>query len=183
MLSYSFYESDNRVMRYAEALAARGDTVDVLALKARPNQPDTEELADVNLFRIQKRIGKNEKGKVTYLFRLLKFCVIATVRLSWRHLFKPYDLVHVHNIPDFLVFAAWLPKMTGAKVILDIHDIVPEFYASKFNEAEDGVWFKSLRAVERCSAAFADHVIISNDLWHQKLITRSVSAEKSSVFL
>lgn len=31
--------------------------------------------------------------------------------------------------------------------------------------------------------AFADHVIVSNHLWHQKLIARSVSREKSSVFI
>ena len=32
VLAYTFYESDSRVMRYAEALAARGDHVDVVAL-------------------------------------------------------------------------------------------------------------------------------------------------------
>ncbi len=183
MLSYSSYESDNRVMRYAEALAARGDTVEVLALQAKPEQALEEELAGVKLSRIQKRIGKNEKGKVSYLLRLLRFCLSSSLRLSWRHFVKPYDLIHVHNIPDFLVFAAWLPRLTGARVILDIHDIVPEFYASKFEAAADGLLSKSLRAVERCSAAFAHHVIISNHLWHQKLIARSVSREKSSVFL
>ncbi|HTD67339.1 MAG TPA: glycosyltransferase [Candidatus Limnocylindria bacterium] len=183
MLSYSAYESDNRVMRYAEALAARGDTVDVLALQAKPEQPRSEELAGVHLSRIQKRIGKNEKGKISYLFRLLKFCFVASLRLSGRHFVQPYDLIHVHNIPDFLVFAAWLPKLTGAKVILDVHDIVPEFYASKFNAVENGLLFKSLRTVERCSASFAHHVIVSNHLWHQKLVTRSVSTSKSSVFL
>lgn len=183
MVSYSFYESDNRVMRYAEALACRGDTVDVLALQGKPDQPLEEEIEGVNLLRIQKRIGKNEKGKTVYLFRLLRFCLVASLRLSWRHFLKPYDLVHIHNIPDFLVFAAWLPRLTGARVILDIHDIVPEFYASKFNAAANGVWFKSLCAVERRSASFADHVIVSNHLWHQKLVARSVSSEKSSVFL
>ena len=33
MLTYSFYEGDTRVMRYAEALAKRGDRVDVIALR------------------------------------------------------------------------------------------------------------------------------------------------------
>ena len=32
MLAYSFYESDNRIMRYARALVERGDEVDVIAL-------------------------------------------------------------------------------------------------------------------------------------------------------
>src|SRR5262249_10588832 len=36
MVAYSFYDRDNRVMRYAEALAARGDHVDVISL-AKPH--------------------------------------------------------------------------------------------------------------------------------------------------
>ena len=67
------------------------------------------------------------------MWPLLKFSAQAWAVVTWRHLRRPYDLVHVHNMPDFLVFTAWFPKLTGAKVILDIHDIVPEFYASKFD--------------------------------------------------
>ena len=33
MVTYSFYESDARVQQYATALAARGDQVDVMALR------------------------------------------------------------------------------------------------------------------------------------------------------
>ena len=32
MVAYSFYETDNRVRRYAEALARRGDKVDALSI-------------------------------------------------------------------------------------------------------------------------------------------------------
>ncbi len=36
--------------------------------------------------------------------------------------------------------------MFGAKVILDIHDIVPEFYASKFGKSEGGnIWLDAAR--------------------------------------
>ena len=37
------------------------------------------------------------------------------------------------NIPDFMVFAAVFPKLTGAKIILDVHDIVPELFVTRFN--------------------------------------------------
>ena len=36
-VAYTFYENDNRVIRYAEARAERGDDVDVIALR-RPGQ-------------------------------------------------------------------------------------------------------------------------------------------------
>jgi glycosyltransferase involved in cell wall biosynthesis len=91
--------------------------------------------------------------------------------------------VHVHNMPDFLVFAAWYPKLAGAKVILDIHDVVPELFASKFGANLKSPYVGLLRKIEKLSSAFSDHVIVSNDLWQQTLIHRSVTAEKCSVFL
>ena len=89
----------------------------------------------------------------------------SMVEVARRHLQQPYDLVHVHSVPDFEVFAAWLPRLAGARVILDIHDIVPEFYASKFHVEPESSVFRALLAAERWSARFADHVIVANDLW------------------
>ena len=63
-------------------------------------------------------------------------------------------------------------------MILDIHDILPEFYASKFNASPDSVTFNILLFTERLSAAFSNHVIIANHLWHQRLISRSVPATR-----
>jgi glycosyltransferase involved in cell wall biosynthesis len=92
-------------------------------------------------------------------------------------------LIHVHSVPDFEVFAALAPKLTGSRVILDIHDIVPEFYASKFSSGSTRGLFKLLLAVERLSAWFSDHVIISNHLWRETLIRRSVPESKCTVIL
>src|ERR1019366_7076165 len=91
---------------------------------------------------------------------------------------QPYQLVHVHSVPDFLVFAALIPKLCGVPVILDIHDILPEFYSSKFNAPPESLTFKLLLLIERASAGFADHVIIANHLWHERLLSRSVRAAK-----
>jgi glycosyltransferase involved in cell wall biosynthesis len=71
----------------------------------------------------------------------------------------------------------------GAKVILDIHDILPEFYASKFNVTERSPFYRILMLAERLSVSFADHVIVSNDLWRETLVSRSLKEEKCSVFL
>lgn len=178
---YSFYESDNRVIRYAETLAKRGDTVDVIALR-QSGQSEYEIINGVRVFRIQGRI-LNEKGKLDYLGRLLKFFLRSAKLITKRHLRAPYDLIHVHSVPDFEVFVALAPKLSGAKIILDIHDIVPEFYASKFEAGPRGVLFNILVAVERLSTRFSDHVIVSNHLWEQKLLERSVPAGKCSTIL
>jgi glycosyltransferase involved in cell wall biosynthesis len=182
MLVYSFYESDNRVLRYARALVERGDIVDVIALGSGDDQPDFEVIDRVNVFRIQRRT-RNEKGKFSYLYRLAKFCLKSFVFLSRMQLKHKYDLVHVHNVPDFLVFSALLPKLGGARIILDIHDILPEFFANKFRKSENNLYVSMLRLAESASTRFADHVIISNHLWRDKITQRSVPRDKCAVFI
>jgi glycosyltransferase involved in cell wall biosynthesis len=182
MLVYSFYEHDNRVMRYARTLAERGDEVDVVALGANEEQPAFENVDGVNVYRIQRR-QRNEKNKFSYLFRLIRFCLKSSFVLSRLHLRRGYDLVHVHNVPDFLVFSAWLPRLSGAKIILDIHDILPEFFANKFHKPQDSAYVRLLRWIEFVSTRFASHVIISNHLWRDKITARSVPREKCSVFV
>jgi glycosyltransferase involved in cell wall biosynthesis len=180
MLSYSFYDIDARVSRYAETLARRGDQVDVIAL-GEEGQEDFARINGVNVYRIQKRV-RNEKGKLQFLMRLLRFFVASSVFLSRKHRLEPYDIVHVHSVPDFEVFAAWLPKLTGAKVILDIHDIVPEFYAAKFGAGKDSFLYKLLILIEKLSVSFADRVIISNHIW-EKTLHRSVKNGKCCVVM
>jgi glycosyltransferase involved in cell wall biosynthesis len=181
MLAYTFYETDGRVMRYADALMKDGATVEAIVLK-RDNQTEEEVINGVKILRIQGRV-KNETGKFSYLARIVMFFFRSMIEITRRHLKEPYDIIHVHSVPDFEVFAAFVPKLLGAKIILDIHDIVPEFYAAKFKVGQDSLVFSALKFVEKISAAFADHVIIANDLWREKLTTRSVSKDKCSAFI
>ncbi len=176
MLSYSFYRNDTRVQQYARALAERGDEVRVLAL--RRDEYPTEEIVDgVKVLGIQSR-RRDERGPLDYLYRIVRFLIRSSFILNKQHRARPYDLIHVHSVPDFLVFAAAIPKLSGARVILDIHDILPEFYASKFKVSQSSLVFRLLRVIERSSAAFAHHVIVANHLWYERLISRSVAREK-----
>ena len=183
MVTHSFYESDNRVTRYAAALVARGDAVDVLALRQSPELPEQEIIEGVRVFRIQDRFEKAEQTKFAYLWPLLRFLKAAMRWVMQRHASGPYDLLHIHNVPDFMVFAGWYPKLTGARIILDIHDIVPEFFASKFGMMPKGLTFALLCWMERASAAFADHVILANDLWLTKYALRTRTAGRCTAFI
>jgi glycosyltransferase involved in cell wall biosynthesis len=170
-------------MRYAEELARRGDHVEVLALKREKEQPALETINGVHVCRVQRRSRKDQQNRISYLFPLIQFFLLSSVRLSWRHLKKPFDLIHVHNMPDFLVFTAWLPKLAGCKIILDIHDIVPEFYASKFDTASHSRGVEMLKNVERASVRFSNHVIVSNHLWLDTFAARNSARDKCSVFI
>ncbi len=183
MITHSAYERDNRVTRYAEALAGRGDQVDVFALRSAPELPTREVIHGVTVFRIQNRFRKAQRTRLAYLWPVLRFLGVASWKVGRAHARNRYDLVHVHNMPDFLVFAAGFPKLTGARVILDIHDIVPEFYASKFSGRAHARTTAILRWVERRSARFADHVIVSNHLWAETFAARTGTRDRCSVFI
>jgi len=181
MVAYTFYESDNRVRRYAETLAKRGDHVDAIAL-GREGQSPFEVIRGVNVYRIQKRV-RDETGPLSYLRKLLMFFVRSAWVMTRGHLKERYDLIHVHSVPDFQVFATLIPRLMGARVILDIHDIVPEFYASKFKVNERSLLFRLLVLIEKVSVTYADHVIIANHLWYKRLTERSVKRAKCTAII
>jgi glycosyltransferase involved in cell wall biosynthesis len=176
MITYSFYEYDSRVQQYVTALRKRGDTVDIIALRS-DGRPKFEVVDGVNVYGIQLRI-RDERGPLTYLLRILRFFLHSAATITKRNIANPYHLIHIHSVPDFLVFAGLIPKLSGVPVILDIHDILPEFYSCKFNVPPDSVAFKLLLLLEKASTSFANHVIIANHLWHERLVSRSVRAEK-----
>jgi glycosyltransferase involved in cell wall biosynthesis len=176
-VAYTFYETDNRVIRYAQEMAAHGHEVDVIALR-RPGQPRVDTLDGVRLIRIQRR-SITERSRAAYLAKLVWFFVNAGTVLTAMTLRRRYDVVHVHNVPDFLVFTALLPKLTGARIVFDIHDLLPELYAGKFGSGDESTAFKILLKVERASCAFADHVIVGNDLWLERIQRRSAAHSSS----
>lgn len=174
MVTYSFYEMDGRVRRYAEALAKRGDEVEVISLRP-PGGRSLEVVNGVRILMIQGR-NPNEKRRGAYLARLALFFTRALVIVTVRHLRRRYDLLHIHSVPDFLVFTALVPKLMGVPIILDIHDLLPELYVSKFPSYSGRLLERFLLYLERMSALFADHVIVANDLWREKLLRRSLNA-------
>jgi glycosyltransferase involved in cell wall biosynthesis len=181
MVAYSCFHSDNRVRRYAETLVKHGYQVDAISLRGA-DEPETQNIHGVRVFNVQRRVI-NEKNKLAYLCKMLLFLLRSLLLLTRNHFRERYDIIHVHSLPDFEVFAAIFAKLAGAKVILDIHDIVPEFYASKFNVSHKSLVFKLLVAVERMSAGFADHVIAANHIWHKRLQQRSVKGSKLTTLL
>jgi len=71
----------------------------------------------------------------------------------------------------------------GAKVILDIHDVMPEIYMTKFGLAGDHWKIRLLRWVEIASARLAHRVLTAEHPKAQLLATHGIPAEKIEVLL
>ena len=157
MIAYTNYRTDPRVIRAAEAAASAGFDVDFIALR-RANDPPEESIKGVRVVHLNQMRYRGG-GAFWYMLSYLEFfvrCLFKTARLQFG---KRYAAVHVNNMPDFFVFCALLPKLMGAKVLLDIHDPMPNTFASKFKSGENGFFFKILLWQEKLSAAFADQVL------------------------
>ena len=182
MLTYSAYEYDNRVRRYAESLAARGDDVEVLSVSLEDGSPRKSVLSGVKITHLS---GKTQlRGStLAYVLRVTRFALAAFAVISKRAFSRPYDLVHVHNMPDAIVFSALVARLRGARLILDLHDLVPELFTDKRKGWSVKPLGSLLRLEEKISAAFAQHVIVSNHLWLDTIQGRSARKEKCSVFI
>lgn len=84
-------------------------------------------------------------------------------------------------MPDFLVFSALIPKIMGAKLILDIHDPMPEMFLSKYSGHENRFLLKFIYWQERISCAVVDAVITANSNFKANLVTRGIPAKKITV--
>lgn len=178
---YSTYPGDPRPRRAAEALAREGVTVEVICLKETEEDLERESCSGVEVTRIPFK--HRRAGKLTYLIQYSSFILISGGILAWRALKRQYHLVHVHNMPDVLVFSALIPKILGAKVILDLHDPMPELMATIFGARENSssVWL--LKKLEKWSVRFADKVITCSEPWKQIFLARSCSPDKITVIM
>lgn len=182
MVVHSDYPlGETRVQREAQALVDHGVEVDIICLR-QGDQPAFERFAGANIYRLPVRRDKG-RGLARQLLEYLAFFWLALLRLTALHMRRRYQVVQVHNLPDFLVFAALAPKLTGSKVILDLHDLMPEFFAARFQGRGAGVARWLVRLQERLACRFADHVITVSEHWRRRLIERGVPAARCSVLM
>lgn len=161
MIAYTNYRTDPRVIREAEAALSGGYNVDFIALR-RDDDPPQEMINGVRVIHLNQERYRGG-GMFWYLMSYLEFFLRCLFKTSWLHIKKQYCLVHVNNMPDFFVFCALLPKVSGAKILLDIHDPVPNTFASKFKSGEGGLSYKMLLWQELISAYFADKILTVHD--------------------
>jgi glycosyltransferase involved in cell wall biosynthesis len=174
------YDIDVRVRRKAEALVAAGYSVDALALRA-PHGKKSYSLNGVNVHTVS--LGKQRGSLARYLFEYSAFFWWAFLKLSIRTLRGSYAVIDINTLPDFLIFAAILAKAGGAKLVLDMHEITPEFYMSKYGIGEKSWTIRLLRFLERVSFQFADRVITINKPIEDLLVGRGLDRTKSTIIM
>jgi glycosyltransferase involved in cell wall biosynthesis len=183
------YPEDPLVRRTAEAAASGGYEYHVIC-SMRDGQSKYELFNGVHVHRIrirgQKgrplgRISARPLGEMLVLWSF--FGLLAFWRVARLHSKLKFDVVHVHNLPDFLVFSALIPKILGAQIILEIQDVTPELMAAKAKGVFRRITVTLTKWQERVSTIFADHVLTVGWPFEQPLLKRGVPPEKLSSVL
>lgn len=180
MVTFSPYPADPRPRRAAEALVKEGMSVDLVCL-LDDKSPKRERLNGIDVVRIP--IAHRRGGKFSYIYNYSAFISISAAILAIRSLRRRYDLAYVHNMPDVLVLSAWAPKAFGSKVILDMHDPMPELMTTIFNRNEHSRSVRFLRRLEKWSMARANLVVTVNAACKRLFASRSCCAEKVAVVM
>jgi glycosyltransferase involved in cell wall biosynthesis len=179
MIAYTQYSWDARLRREAETLVSHPEyEVVVLSLKefdhARYYIMDGVAVDELNLRQYR---GKNTLKYFASYFRFLLLSFLYCSRIFFR---SRIDVVHVHNMPDFVVFAAAIPRLFGRKLVLDIHDSMPETLLTKFSNTNRFI-YNILCWEEAASCKFANRIICVNEIQRNALIRRGIPARKIDV--
>src|SRR5690242_8586262 len=109
-LAYTYFPADTRVKREVEALQATGRRLAVIALRG-PTERAVERWNGITIVRVPGR--KSRRGVGAYVGEYAAF-VLRCRRLVARHrAYAHVRIVHVHTLPDFLMWAALPARERG----------------------------------------------------------------------
>jgi len=178
ILRHGFYPQDSRVSKEIDALIESGITVDILCLRSE-NQPLVEKKQYLNIFRLP--IKRKRGGKVRYIFEyffsfLSMFFIVSTLFIR-----KRYNVIQINTMPDFLIFAALIPKLFGSKLVLDLHEPIPELYITKWGKDKGSVFINFQKKIEQMAIKFSDKALTVTEALRKRQVERGANIEKIEV--
>jgi glycosyltransferase involved in cell wall biosynthesis len=178
MIAYTNYTTDARVVKEAEAAVNGGYNVDFLSLR-RTGDKSNEKINGVNIIRLNQ-VRYRGASKIKYILSYLEFFIRIFARTVFINRDKKYSIVHVNNMPDFLVLSALFLKITGSKIILDIHDPMPNLFVTKMVGGNKLI-HKMLIWQELFSAYLSDKVLTVTEPVKDSLIKDGIPPDKITV--
>jgi glycosyltransferase involved in cell wall biosynthesis len=165
------------VRREAEALSGAGFEVDVICMRGhgRPRRAVVNGVTVISL-PTNRRTG----SKARYAFDYGRFFILAAGVLAVRHIRQPYRVVQANSMPDFLVFAALVPKLLGSRVIAYMGEPTPELAETLFGA---GQLSRILAFIEQRALRFADHSFTVTEQHKKQYVKRGAAPGRITVLL
>jgi glycosyltransferase involved in cell wall biosynthesis len=175
------YYRDTRVRREVAGLLDKGHRVELVCLRDR-GEPRQERRDGLTIRRLPIRHAVGA-GAARLLAEYLAFFVLASIVVSTLHLRRRFALVQVNSVPDVLVFTAMLPRLTGARVLLDLQEPMPEFFATRFGTDARHPMVRLIAALEQLSIRFAHAAITPTEAMRRTFVSRGAPARKITVVM
>lgn len=181
MLLHATYHTDARVRREAEALAEAGFIIDIVCTHGKKKEKRQSELNRKVNDRINLHILpvlKKRGSLARYLFEFFAVTLLGAIKIAILHFKKHFAVIHIHNMPDILVLAGLIPKLTGAKLLLDIHDPMFEHFLATYH-INKSHWIPLIISLqEKFSYLLPDKIITVSDTMGELLQKKGIKKEK-----
>ncbi|MBW3537053.1 MAG: glycosyltransferase family 4 protein [Actinobacteria bacterium] len=171
---------DARVHREVTSLAEAGYAVDVICQRAA-GEALREKSGSIEYWRLP--VPRWRSNPLIQLVEYAVFFMAAAALVSILHIRRRYSVVQVNTVPDVLVFAAAVPRLLGARVVLDLHETMPEFFATKFGVALSHPGPRLAAALEQASIRFADAAITVTHPMREVFEARGAPVDEIKVIL
>ena len=166
------------IRREAEALARAGLAVEVILMAGRREGPRRETVGGVEVSYLRSSLRKS--SRLSYATSYAQFFLLATATLTWRHLRRGYQVIQINTMPDFLVFAALVPKLLGARVVAFMHEPMPELAETVLGP---GLVPRVLAWIEQRVLRFADVAFAVTEQLKARYVERGADPSRIAVVL
>lgn len=179
ILRHSKFPPDATVMRELNCLIDAGHDVDVICLR-HPGQPALELYRDKGRF-IRIPLQHKRGGIVRYVMEYVMSFLMMSILVAVLHARRRYDCVQVNTMPDFLVFAAFVPKLFRVKVLLHLHEPTPELWMTKFGFGPSHPLYRMQVKLEQWAIRFADQALTVSEALRTRYGERGADVSKIRV--
>lgn len=159
-LAHTSFPEDPRVRREAMISAELGARVAVIVLRSGHDPRPVSRYGPITVIRLEGERRRGWAGK--YLLEYLDFIYRARRLIRDDPRFRHAPVFHIHTLPDFLIAATGPARKDGARIILDLHEVFPEFTRSKFKGPAGAIGGWIAERLEHWSRRQADVTITVN---------------------
>lgn len=175
IIRHAYYPSDPRVRKEAVALIDKAYEVDVICLRNKSEQ-SRDNVYGVNIYRIP--LSHKRRGVTRYIFEYTVSFLLFALVVPFLYFKKRYDVIQVNTMPDFLVFVTLIPKLCGAKVVLDLHEPVPELWVTKYGPSPYRFMFWAQARLEQLAICYADGCLTVTEALRRRFGERGANIDK-----
>ena len=172
IIRHGGFPSDPRVKKEAFALAEARHSVFVFCLKSFPKEPTQETIHGIQVYRIS--LAHKRKGFLRYISQYILSFVLFTIKITLMHFKEKFDFIQVHTMPDFLVFSTMIPKMLGAKIVLDLHEPMEELWVTK-NGDKFPLIRKLIAGLEVKCIRYSDRTLTVTSAMKTRLVRKGIN--------